>query len=146
METTTTLDMVLEELTQVRRELREIREHYANVTSENERDATVPISKSALTGDVKQIEHSTDHPHIFTSPQLHQSEPTIRGSGITVRTIIERMRAGETPLEIYRGYPHLSLAKIYDAISYYYYHTPEIDQYIKENEEAMRRARHPAST
>ncbi|MBI4671665.1 MAG: DUF433 domain-containing protein [Chloroflexi bacterium] len=91
------------------------------------------------------MEYPTEHPHIYTSPDMHGGEPTIRGSSITVRAIVECVRIGQTPLEMQETFPHLNLAKIYDALSYYYDHTAEIDQYIRENEEAMWRLTHRAA-
>lgn len=148
METGTTLEQIAQELEQVKRELREVKEQYGLATDENRGDAAptkVPQEVTTKTGGTR-IEYPTEHPHIYTSPDMHGSEPTIRGSRITVRAIVERMRIGQDPLAIHKSLPHLGLAKIYDAISYYYDHTAEIDQYIKENEEAMWRLTHRAST
>ncbi|MBI4671668.1 MAG: DUF433 domain-containing protein [Chloroflexi bacterium] len=77
---------------------------------------------------------------------MHRGEPTIRGSAISVRDIVERTRLGDSPERILQGYPHLSLAKIYDALSYYYDHMEEIEKHIRENEEAGWRALHRIST
>lgn len=148
METNVTLEQMAQELEQVKRELREVKEQYALGVNENGGDAAprnAPQEVITKTGE-KRIEYPTEHPHIYTSPQMHGGEPTIRGSRITVRAIIERMRIGQDPLAIHTALRHLELAKIYDAISYYYDHTAEIDQYIKENEEAMWRLTHRAST
>jgi uncharacterized protein (DUF433 family) len=147
METEPTLEQVKLELEQVKRELRAVREKYSQTPS----DAAADIAASAEPQQVgtdagKIIEYPTEHPHIYTNPEMHGGEPTIRGSGIMVRTIIERMRIGQHPLEIYRAFPYLNLAKIYDAISHYYDHTAEVDQYIRENEEAMWRLTHRVST
>ncbi|MBI4671670.1 MAG: DUF433 domain-containing protein [Chloroflexi bacterium] len=144
METNVTLEQMAQELEQARRELREVKERYALANATIENQMTAGAQENARNG--KRIEHPTAHPHIYTNPEMHGGEPTIRGSGIMVRTIIERMRIGQHPLEIYKAYPYLNLAKIYDAISYYYDHTAEIDQYIRENEEAMWRLTHRAST
>ncbi len=148
METGTTLEQMAQELEQVKRELREVKEKYALPGVENRNDAVqsrVPQEVITKTGGTR-IEYPTDHPHIYTSPTMHRGEPTIRGSAISVRTIVERTRLGDSPERILQGYPHLSLAKIYDALSYYYDHTEEIEKYIRENEEAGWRALHRVST
>ena len=88
----------------------------------------------------------TEHPHIYTSEKMHRGEPTIRGTSLTVRTIVEATRIGESIDEILDAYPVLTRAQVYDALSYYYDHTTEIDQYIRENEEALWRVAHRAST
>jgi len=96
--------------------------------------------------DTAQAYVVTEHPHIYTSAQMHNGEPTIRGSSITVRTIVERTRLGDSVEEILEGYPFLTRARIHDALAYYYDHTAEIEGYIRENEEALWRLTHRAST
>lgn len=91
------------------------------------------------------VEYPTDHPHIYTNPEMHQGEPTIRGTGIMVRTIVGCVRVGYSIEEILDGYP-LTRAQVYDALSYYYDHTQEIEQSIKENEEALWRLTNRDST
>lgn len=145
METNPTLEQVKQELEQVKRELREVKEKYAPAPAETGADAGAE-PEPVRTDAGRIIEHPTEHPHIYTNPEMHGGEPTIRGSGISVRTIVERTRLGDSPEMILEGYPHLSLAKIYDALSYFYDHTDEIERYIRENEEAGWRAIHRAST
>jgi uncharacterized protein (DUF433 family) len=146
METNVTLEQLAQELEQVKRELREVKEQYATTQNENVAGTIVHQPQKVTVGKSTRIEYPTDHPHIYTSPDMHGGEPTIRGSAISVRDIVERTRLGDSPERMLQGYPHLSLAKIYDALSYYYDHTEEIDKYIRENEEAGWRALHRAST
>jgi len=61
----------------------------------------------------------------------------VRGTGISVRTIVERIRLGETPEQIASTYPALTLAQVYVVLSYYYDHPQEIEAYISENEAAL---------
>jgi len=82
----------------------------------------------------------TEHPHIVRLEGIRGGEPVIKGTGISVRTIVERTRLGERPEQIVDDYPHLTLAQVYDALSYYYEHPQEIEQYIAENEAALCRA------
>jgi uncharacterized protein (DUF433 family) len=42
---------------------------------------------------------------------------------------------GHTPEEIHVKVPHLSLAQIYDALSFYYDHQADIDADIEANRE-----------
>jgi uncharacterized protein (DUF433 family) len=79
----------------------------------------------------------TERTHIISSPNMHRGEPTIRGTAITVRTIIERTRLGETPDQIVEAYPVLTLGQVYDALGYYYDHPEEIENYIQENNRAL---------
>ena len=84
-----------------------------------------------------QRQESTEHPHIVRSPKMHRGEPAIRGSSITVRTIVERTRLGEAPERILEALPSLSLAQVHDALGYYYDHPGEIESSIRENQEAL---------
>ena len=91
------------------------------------------------------VEYPTDHPHIYTNPEMHSGQPTIRGTGITVRNIVESVRVGYTVEELLEAYP-LTRAQVHDALSYYYDHKDEIEKIIKQNEEALWRLTNRAST
>jgi uncharacterized protein (DUF433 family) len=77
---------------------------------------------------------------------MHRGEPTIQGSSITVRTIVERTRLGDTPEQIVEAYPVLTLAQIHAALGYYYDHPGEIEGYIQENREALWRSQAAGSS
>jgi uncharacterized protein (DUF433 family) len=85
----------------------------------------------------------TSHPHIVRGEGICGGRPHIRGNRISVRTIAELFRRGEPASEIAKVYPHVEPAAIYDAISYYLDHTPEIEAEIEGNalEVAMTRER-----
>ena len=68
---------------------------------------------------------------IVSNPKICGGRPRIEGSRITVRHIVIDYRAGMTPEEILENKPHLSLAKIYAALAYYYANKAEIDADIK---------------
>ena len=74
------------------------------------------------------------HPHIVTDSKICGGSPRIDGTQITVRTIvISTLHHGQTPEELLTHYPHISLASIYDALSYYYDNREAIDQEIAEH-------------
>lgn len=75
----------------------------------------------------------TEHPYIVRHPHICGGSPIIRGTRITVRLLATLVRGGATPEEIIRTYPHLELAQVYDALSYYFGHREEIDKEIEEN-------------
>ena len=84
---------------------------------------------------------ATDHPHIVRIDGVQGGEPIIRGGYVTVRGIAELTRLGQTPEQIVEEHtPLLSLAQVYDALSYYYDHPTEIEMYIREHKEALKRA------
>ena len=64
----------------------------------------------------------------------------IRGTRIPVRLVVEHaIRGGATPEEMLRAWPHLTLAQIYDALSFYYDNKKEIDREIRAEERALER-------
>lgn len=76
-------------------------------------------------------------PHIIRKPGPRGGELIIRDTALSVRTIVQRVRAGESPEQIAGIFPMLTLAQIYAALSYYHEHAAEIERYICENETAL---------
>ena len=52
----------------------------------------------------------------------------VAGTRITVDRIATLYRQGESPEEIARTYPHLTLVQIYTALAYYHAHRDEVDR------------------
>ncbi len=73
------------------------------------------------------------HPYIVSNTQILQGEPVIQGTKTPVRAIVELWRLGIQPEEIPQHLPHLQLAQIFDALSYYSDHQAEINKYIELN-------------
>ena len=83
----------------------------------------------------------TEHPHIARKPS--SGEPYVRNVGVTVRAVVEIIyRLKQTPEEIIAdGYsPDMTLAHIYDALSFYHDHKKEVDDIIAANDRAGERA------
>ena len=80
------------------------------------------------------------HPYIVKMEGHQGGEPMVRSAHVTVRTIVEQSRIGTTPTEFVKDHPPMTLAEFYDALSYYYDHTDEIEQIIAENNAALERA------
>ncbi len=74
-----------------------------------------------------------EHPYVTNDTHLVGGEPIIRGSKTTVRAVVELWRLGTPPEEIPQHLPHLHLAQIFDALSYYSDHQTEINRYIELN-------------
>lgn len=75
------------------------------------------------------------HPHIVTDPEVCGGSPRLANTRITVRAVVMAILLhGLTPDELLQHYPHLSLAAIYGALSYYYDHREAIDREIAEHE------------
>lgn len=79
------------------------------------------------------METATKHPFIVTNINICNGEPIIKHTKTTVRAIVELWRLGIHPEEITDHLPHLSLAQIFDALSYYSENQEMINQYIFEN-------------
>jgi uncharacterized protein (DUF433 family) len=75
----------------------------------------------------------TEHLYIVRDEQILSGEPIIKGSRTPVRAIVETWRLGVAPEEIPKGLPHLTLAQVFDALSYYSDHQDEINAYIERN-------------
>jgi len=74
------------------------------------------------------------HPHIMSQPDVCGGSPCIKGTRITVRTIVVYvLHQGIAPEDLLSYYPHLSLATIYDALAYYYDNREELDAEIADN-------------
>jgi prevent-host-death family protein len=74
-----------------------------------------------------------EHPRIVRRADISGGEPIIRGTRISVRHIVERVQAGQSADDILAALPHLTATQVYDALSYYYDHQPEIDELIEES-------------
>lgn len=76
------------------------------------------------------------HAYIEVMEKAGGPEAVIRGTRIAVRHIVGYIRLGETPESIVTDIlPSLTLAQVYDALSYYHDHPEEIEQAILENSE-----------
>ena len=76
---------------------------------------------------------STEHLYIARDDSIQSGEPIIKGTRTPVRAIVEIWRMGVPPEDITTHLPHLTLAQIFDALSYFADHTDEIHQHIERN-------------
>ena len=76
---------------------------------------------------------STEHFYIVTDDQILSGEPIIKDTRTPVRAIVELWRQGIAPEEITTHLPHLTLAQVFDALSYYSDHMEEINAHIERN-------------
>ncbi len=75
----------------------------------------------------------TEHFYIVRDERILRGEPIIKGTRTPVRAVVESWRMGIAPEAIPQGLPHLTLAQIFDALSYYSDHQDEINTYIERN-------------
>ena len=77
---------------------------------------------------------------IEKNPKLRGGRPIIAGTGTQVRTIAGLYKLGLVAEEIATQLPHLNLAQIYAALTYYHLHTEEIEADIEaDSEENLKR-------
>ena len=79
------------------------------------------------------MEQKTLHRYVIRDDGILGGEPVIKGTRTPIRAIVELWRSGIHPEEIPDGLPHLSLAQVFDALSYYSDNQEEINGYIEKN-------------
>ena len=75
----------------------------------------------------------TGHRYIVSHDDILGGEPIIDGTRTPVRAIVELWRQGVLPEAIPSQLPHLTVAQVFDALSYYSDHQDEINAYIERN-------------
>lgn len=75
----------------------------------------------------------TEQSYITSNDRILGGEPIIRGTRTPVRAIVEWWRLGTVPEEIRSHLPHLTLAQVFAALSYYCDHQEEINGHIEAN-------------
>ena len=76
---------------------------------------------------------STTSRYVTRNPKILHGEPIITGTRTPVRTIVELWRLGTHPEEITVQLPYLTLAQIFDALSFYQDNQSEINDYVERN-------------
>jgi uncharacterized protein (DUF433 family) len=71
----------------------------------------------------------TAHPYIVRDSSIYNGEPIVEGTHTGVRHVILQFQSGRDPEEI-ASIHRLSLAQVYDALSYYYDNEREIEHSI----------------
>ena len=71
--------------------------------------------------------------YVTRNPEILSGEPIIIGTRTSIRAIVGLWRLGIMPEEIPTHLPHLTLAQIFDALSFYLDHQAEINAYIEKN-------------
>jgi uncharacterized protein (DUF433 family) len=75
----------------------------------------------------------TQHRYIVSDPEILGGEPIVAGTRTPVRAVVEIWRQGASPETIPVRLPHLTLAQVFDALSYYSDHQAEINDSIESN-------------
>jgi uncharacterized protein (DUF433 family) len=84
---------------------------------------------------------TSKHPYIEVVSKPTGDQAMIKGTRVPVSTVVSYLRIGETPESLTQEIiPHLTLAQIYDALSYFHDHSYEVEQEISQNSEEWGRA------
>ena len=75
----------------------------------------------------------TEHRYIVTDDRILSGEPIIRNTRTPVRAIVELWRKGLAPEQIPSRLPHLTLAQVFDALSYYSDNQEDVNAAIERN-------------
>ena len=73
----------------------------------------------------------TTHPYIIRDSNIYNGEPIIEGTRTGVRHVILLFQSGKDPEEI-ASIHRLTLAQVYDALSFYYDNDAEIEHYYPQ--------------
>ncbi len=77
---------------------------------------------------------SPKHAYITVVSKPAGAQAIITGTRIPVSIIVGYQQLGETPESLVKNIlPHLTLAQVYDALSYYHDHRVEIEQELADN-------------
>lgn len=79
------------------------------------------------------MDTTVEYRYITSVPGILSGEPIIKGTRTPVRAIVENWRLGYAPEEIPLHLPHLTLAQVFDALSYYSDNPAEINSFIERN-------------
>lgn len=74
-----------------------------------------------------------EHLYVVTGEAILSGEPIVVGTHTPVRAIVELWRQGLAPETIPNYLPHLTLAQVFDALSYYSDQQSEINHHIERN-------------
>ena len=81
------------------------------------------------------------HTYVEVVQKTAGPQAVIKGTRVSVSVVVGYLRLGETPESLVKNIlPHLTLAQLYDALSYYHDHQAEIEQELAENTEEHTRA------
>lgn len=76
----------------------------------------------------------TSSRYVTRNSEILSGEPIVTGTRTSVRAIVGLWRLGVVPEEIPNHLPHLTLAQVFDALSFYLDHQTEINEYIERNQ------------
>ncbi len=87
---------------------------------------------------VEPNQPQVEHPYVTRNAEVCGGKPVIGGTRIKVAQIaLEYDHLAWAPDEILQAHPHLTLAQIHDALSYYYENADEIRSDLRADEDIV---------
>jgi uncharacterized protein (DUF433 family) len=83
---------------------------------------------------------------IDRDPKIRGGRPKIAGTGLAVSRIAGWYKMGMTPEEIVLEYPHLTLAQVHAALTYYHVNRDEVETDLAQEEAAGLHLEHQFGT
>jgi uncharacterized protein (DUF433 family) len=81
-----------------------------------------------------KLAKSIEHPYITSHADFCGGSPVIKETKFPVRSVVNYvLHQGISPDELVKEFSHLTLAQIYDALSFYYDNKELIDKDIRDN-------------
>lgn len=81
-----------------------------------------------------KLAKSAEHLYIISQADFCGGSPVIKGTKFPVRSVVNYvLHQGISPEELVKEFSHLTLAQIYDALSFYYDNQELIDKDIRDN-------------
>ncbi|MFG6094472.1 DUF433 domain-containing protein [Leptolyngbyaceae cyanobacterium CCMR0082] len=71
--------------------------------------------------------------YVTRNPDILNGEPTIVGTRVSISAIVGQWRLGTYAEDIPTQFPQLTLAQVFDALSFYLDNQVEINKYIERN-------------
>ena len=83
---------------------------------------------------MSQAAKNVEYRHIERRGDVCGGSPVISGTRFPVRSVVVCiLKQGWTPEELVSQFNHLNLSEVYDALAYYYDHTNDIEEEIRQN-------------
>jgi uncharacterized protein (DUF433 family) len=94
----------------------------------------------------KPATQALSHPYIVHSEGVCGGRARVDGTRIPVWQIVSSIvRSGSSPEEFVEAYPHVTLAQVHDALSFYYDHREELERDLRDQEAAWRKSKRQSS-
>lgn len=71
--------------------------------------------------------------YVTRSSDILSGEPTVVGTRVSVRALVCQWRLGTCAEELPIQFPQLTLAQVFDALSFYLDNQAEVNEYIEHN-------------